>query len=70
MIFSGKRADEKNEYESLLYTKDENEGIKVLDPYTDLNSGLLCRSKCASGTKLLEMNMPIMEKTQNSIDIL
>ncbi len=57
MISSGKTDDQKSEFESLLYTKDENEGINVLDPYTELNAGLLWWSKLASGSKLLEMNM-------------
>ncbi len=52
IIFSAK-----TELESLLYIKDVNSGINVLDPFTELNSGLLCRSKLCSGNKLLEMNM-------------
>ncbi len=59
IIFSGKTVEQQKELESLLYTKDENSGINVFDPYTGLNSGLLWRSKLASGSKLVEMSMPL-----------
>ncbi len=59
MIFSRKMDDQKKEFESLLYTKDKNVGINVLDPYTELNTGLLWLSKLVSGSKLLKMNMPL-----------
>ncbi len=48
-----------NEYETLLYTKDENTGLNVTDPFSELNRGLMWHSKLASGSKLLEMNMPL-----------
>ncbi len=57
LIFSGKTVEQKKELESLFYTKDENSGINVLDPFTELNSSLMWRSKLGSASKLLEMNM-------------
>ncbi len=59
IIFSGKTVEQKKELQSLLYTKGENSGINVLDPFSELNNGLMWRSKLVSGSKLLEMNMPL-----------
>ncbi len=41
IIFSGKTMQEMNEYETLLYTKDENTDLNVTDPFSGLNRGLM-----------------------------
>ncbi len=59
IIFSGKTEEQKKELESLLYAKDQSDGMNVLYPFTGLNEALLWHSKLASGSKVLEMSMPL-----------